>query len=67
MAFFHNHSAEVLQRLKATKHPVVLTVNANAAAVIQRAEAYQYLIDLAAEASAAEGNRRADQRCHCAR
>lgn len=57
MTFFRNHSAEVLQHLKATKRPVVLTVNGKAAAVVQDAEAYQHLLDLAAEASAAEGIR----------
>jgi prevent-host-death family protein len=57
MTTFRNHSAEIMQHLKATKRPVVLTVNGKAAAVIQDAEAYQRLLDLAAEASAAEGIR----------
>jgi prevent-host-death family protein len=54
---FRNHSAEFLAHLKATKRPLVLTVNGKAAAVVQDAEAYQHLLDLAAEASAAEGIR----------
>jgi prevent-host-death family protein len=57
MTTFRNHSAEIMQHLKATKRPVVLTVNGKAAAVVQDAEAYQRLVDLAAEANAAEGIR----------
>ncbi len=57
MTTFRNHSAEIMQHLKDTKRPVVLTVNGRAAAVVQDAEAYQRLLDLAAEASAAEGIR----------
>jgi prevent-host-death family protein len=54
---FRNHSAEIMQHLKKTKRPVVLTVNGKAAAVVQDAEAYQNLLDLAATANAAEGIR----------
>jgi prevent-host-death family protein len=57
MTTFRNHSAEVMQLLKETKRPVILTVNGKAAAVLQDAEAYQRLLDLAAAASAAEGIR----------
>ncbi|MGH6851461.1 MAG: type II toxin-antitoxin system Phd/YefM family antitoxin [Methylocella sp.] len=57
MTTFRNHSADIMQHLKKTKRPVVLTVNGKAAAVVQDAEAYQHLLDLAAEASAAEGIR----------
>jgi prevent-host-death family protein len=57
MTTFRNHSAEIMQHLRDTKRPVVLTVNGNAAAVVQDAEAYQQLLDLAAKASAAEGIR----------
>ena len=57
MTTFRNHSAEIMQHLKDTKRPVVLTVNGKATAVVQDAEAYQRLLDLAAEASAAEGIR----------
>jgi prevent-host-death family protein len=57
MTTFRNHSAEIMQRLKDTKRPVILTANGKAGAVIQDAEAYQHLLDLAAEASAAEGIR----------
>lgn len=57
MTTFRNHSAEIMQHLKATRRPVILTVNGKAAAVVQDAQAYQRLLDLAAEASAAEGIR----------
>jgi prevent-host-death family protein len=57
MTTFRNHAAEVMQHLKATRRPVILTVNGKAATVVQDAEACQQLLDLAAEASAAEGIR----------
>ena len=57
MTTFRNHSAEIMQHLKHTKRPMILTVNGKAAAVVQDAEAYQHLLDLAAEASVAEGIR----------
>ncbi len=57
MTTFRNHSAEIMQHLKVTKRPVILTVNGKAAAVVQDAEAYQHLLDLAGEASAADGIR----------
>jgi prevent-host-death family protein len=49
MTAFRNHSADIMQHLKETKWPVMLTVNGKAAAVVQDAEAYQHLLDLAAE------------------
>jgi prevent-host-death family protein len=72
MTTFRNHSAEIMQHLKQTQRPVILTVNGKAAAVVQDAEAYQRLLDLAAEASAAEGIRQgledlANGRVHLAR
>ena len=57
MTTFRNHSGEIMQHLKDTKRPMILTVNGKAAAVVQDAEAYQHLLDLVAEASAAEGIR----------
>lgn len=44
MTTFRNHSAEIMQHLKDTKRPVILTVNGKAAAVVQDAEAYQHLL-----------------------
>jgi prevent-host-death family protein len=57
MTTFRNNSAKIMQLLKETQRPVILTVNGKAAAVLQDAEAYQRLLDLAAEATAAEGIR----------
>jgi prevent-host-death family protein len=57
MTTFRNHSAEIMQHLRDTGRPVILTVKGKAAAVVQAAAAYQRLLDLAAEASAAEGIR----------
>lgn len=57
MTTFRNHSAALLAHIKATKRPLVLTVNGKAAAVVQDAEAYQRLLDIAAEADVSEGNR----------
>lgn len=57
MTTFRNHSAEIMQHLRDTKRPVILTVNGKAAAVVQDAAAYQQLLDLAAQADASEGIR----------
>jgi len=57
MTTFRNHSAEIMQHLRTTKRPVILTVDGKAAAVLQDAEAYQGLLDLAAQANAEEGIR----------
>lgn len=57
MTTFRNHSAEIMQHLRDTRRPVILTVNGKAAAVVQDAEAYQHLLDLAAQADATEGVR----------
>ncbi len=57
MTTFRNNSAEILQHVKTSQRPVILTVNGKAAAVLQDADSYQRLLDLAAGASAAEGIR----------
>jgi prevent-host-death family protein len=54
MTTFRNHSAEIMEHLRQTQRPMVLTVNGKAAAVIQDAEAYQRLVDLAALGGAEE-------------
>ena len=59
MTTFRNHSSEVMQHLKESGRPVVLTVNGRAAAVVQDAEAYQRLLDLAAAASRKKASGRA--------
>ena len=55
MTTFRNNSAAFLDHIKATKRPLILTVNGKAAAVLQDADAYQHLLDLAAQADACEG------------
>ncbi len=54
---FRNHSVKMMQQLKRTKRPVILTVNGKAEAVVQDAAAYQRLLDLAARVDAREGIR----------
>ena len=45
---FRNNSVKMMQRLKKTKRPIILTVNGKAEAVVQDAAAYQRLLDLVA-------------------
>jgi PHD/YefM family antitoxin component YafN of YafNO toxin-antitoxin module len=54
---FRRKSAKMLQQLKKSRRPLILTVNGKAEAVVQDAKAYQRLLDLAARADAAEGIR----------
>lgn len=42
---FKRNTTEFVQRLKQTKHPLVLTVNGKAELVVQDAESYQKLLD----------------------
>ena len=57
MTTFRNNSAAFMDHIKATKRPLILTVNGKAAAVLQDADAYQHLLDLAAQADASDGIR----------
>jgi prevent-host-death family protein len=54
---FRRNSAKMLQQLKRSRRPVILTVNGKAEAVVQDAKAYQRLLDLASRADASEGIR----------
>jgi PHD/YefM family antitoxin component YafN of YafNO toxin-antitoxin module len=54
---FRRKSAKMLQQLKKSRRPLILTANGKAEAVVQDAKAYQRLLDLAARADAAEGIR----------
>jgi prevent-host-death family protein len=54
---FRNNSARMLQQLKKTGRPIVLTVNGKAEATILSAIEYQRLMDIAAEADEREGVR----------
>ena len=44
---FKRNTTEFLQRIKQTKHPLVLTVNGKAELVVQDAESYQALLEAA--------------------
>ncbi len=44
---FKRNTTEFLQRIKQTKHPLVLTVNGKAELVVQDAESYQELLNAA--------------------
>ncbi|MBD2437877.1 type II toxin-antitoxin system Phd/YefM family antitoxin [Nostoc sp. FACHB-110] len=44
---FKRNTTEFLQRIKQTKHPLILTVNGKAELVVQDAESYQELLDAA--------------------
>jgi prevent-host-death family protein len=54
---FRNNSVKMMQRLKKTRRPIILTVNGKPEAVVQDAAAYQRLLDLAAKADPEEGLR----------
>jgi prevent-host-death family protein len=54
---FRNNSVKMMQRLKKTRRPIILTVNGRPEAVVQDAAAYQRLLDLAAAADVNEGIR----------
>jgi prevent-host-death family protein len=54
---FRNNSVKMMQRLKKTRRPIILTVNGKPEAVVQDAAAYQRLLDLAAAADVKEGIR----------
>jgi prevent-host-death family protein len=54
---FRNNSVKMMQRLKKTRRPIILTVNGKPEAVVQDAAAYQRLLDLAALGSEEEAIR----------
>ena len=54
---FRNNSVKMMQRLKKTKRPIILTVNGKPEAVVQDAAAYQRLLDIAAETDVNEAIR----------
>jgi prevent-host-death family protein len=54
---FRNNSVKMMQRLKKTRRPIILTVNGKPEAVVQDAAAYQRLLDLAADANEEEAIR----------
>ena len=57
LTYFSRQSADAVKRLKATRRPMVLTINGKAELVVQDAVSYQRLLDIAAQADAREGIR----------
>ncbi|MBN1516937.1 type II toxin-antitoxin system Phd/YefM family antitoxin [Candidatus Sumerlaeota bacterium] len=55
LTMFKRNTAESIKRLKASGHPLFLTVNGQAEVVVQDAEAYQKILD---RLDAIEGIRR---------
>ena len=45
LSIFKREASKIIKQIKATKEPVVLTVNGKAEVVVQDAESYQKLID----------------------
>ena len=54
---FRNNSVKMMQRLKKTRRPIILTVNGKPEAVVQSVESYQRLVDIAAQGSVTEAIR----------
>jgi prevent-host-death family protein len=54
---FRNNSVKMMQRIKKTRRPIILTVNGKPEAVVQDAAAYQRLLDLATLGSEEEATR----------
>lgn len=45
LSIFKRDASKIIKQIKATKEPVVLTVNGKAEVVVQDAESYQELVD----------------------
>jgi len=58
LTHFKRNTSELIQQLKATGQPLVLTVNGKAEVVVQDAGSYQRLTDLVDRAEAVLGIRR---------
>jgi len=55
LTHFKRNSSEIIQQLKATGEPMVLTVNGKAEVVVQDAASYQAMLDLLDRAEAVAG------------
>lgn len=55
---FKRHTGDFVKQMKATRNPVVLTVNGKAELVVQDAESYQAMLDRLEQLDAVEGIRR---------
>ncbi len=58
LTHFKRNTSEVVQQLKTTGDPMVLTVNGKAEIVVQDAASYQRLLDLVERAEAVAGIKR---------
>ena len=58
LTHFKRNTTEVVQQLKATGQPMVLTVNGKAEVVVQDAASYQRMLDLVDRAEAVLGVKR---------
>lgn len=58
LTHFKRNSTEVIEQLKATGQPMVLTVNGKAEVVVQDAASYQRMLDLVDRAEAVLGVKR---------
>ena len=54
---FRRKSAEAVKHLKATRRPMLLTINGKVHVVVQDVRSYQRLLDIAARADTSEGIR----------
>ncbi len=59
LTHFKRNTAEVIEQLKATGQPMVLTVNGKAEIVVQDAASYQAMLDAIDRAEAAAGIKKA--------
>ena len=55
LTHFKRNTSQVIEQLKATGEPIVLTVNGRAEVVVQDAAAYQRMLDLVEQAEAIAG------------
>jgi prevent-host-death family protein len=55
---FKRNTSELLDQMRGSGHPVVLTINGKAAIVVQDAVSYQKLLDRMDELEALEGTKR---------
>ncbi len=55
LTHFKRNTSEVIEQLKATGEPIVLTVNGRAEVVVQDAAAYQRMLELVEQAEAIAG------------
>lgn len=57
VTYFCRKPAEAVKHLKATRRPMLLTINSKPEVVVQDVRSYQHLLDIVAQADAGEGIR----------